>query len=146
VGQYLPGHVRVSFDVVVRNRLSGVHLITPTFPAPPEGTRGILLFPFETKVLESSPRTSGGGGIMVVELPNVGRVAPSTDWDGAPHNFFNDVGCPMGARDCYRYETFGDPLPAGATSAASRVGFDVESTVSQFRFRAILAADLANAG
>lgn len=149
VGQFIPGYIRVTFDVAVQNKLSAVNLITPTFPAPPAGTSGVLLFPFETSLINiNNQNVTGGGGDgteVVVELPNQGLVAPSVDWDGAPHNFFNDSACLPSDNDCYRFETFGDPLAGGATSAYSTIGFDAEATVSQFRFRGIVAADLADA-
>lgn len=148
VGQYTPGKVRVNFDVNITNRLSSVELITPTFPVPPAGTNGIILFPYQTTVTVTSGGVSvgGDGTEVIVEQPSYGAVASSTDWDGTSYNFFNDDGCPAGSTDCYRYETFGQPLAAGATSAARTVGFDIDPTVGSFRARLIVAADLRNAG
>jgi hypothetical protein len=68
------------------------------------------------------------------------------DWDGAPHNFFNDTGCPAGANDCFRHEVFAQPLAPGATSEGRRVGFDIDPTVGNFRARLIVVADLRNSG
>ena len=84
----------------------------------------------------------GDGTGVVVELPNQGNVAPSVDFDGAPHNFFNDQACAATDNDCYRYEEFASPLVGGSTSAFQTIGFDAEATVSQFRARMIVAADL----
>jgi hypothetical protein len=148
VGQFTPGKVRVNFDVNVTNRLSSVELITPTFPTPPAGVSGVLLFPFENvTIVTSGGTTVGGDGTeVIVEQPSRGAVEPSIDWDGAPHNFFNDAGCSGAANDCYRYQTFATPLAAGGTSEAQTVGFDIDPTVGRFRARLIVAADLRNAG
>ena len=155
VGQFTPGKVRVRFDLNVTNELSSVQLITPTFPPPPPGVSGILIFPFATHVTVTSGGVSvgGSGDSLIIELPNRGEVAPSTDWDGdgtagsgAPFNFFNDVGCPAGSNDCYRWEAFAQPLAAGATTAARTVGFDIDPTVANFSAKIIVAADLQNSG
>jgi hypothetical protein len=144
VGEFTPGKVRVTFDINITNRLSGVRLVTPTFPVPPAGTDGILLFPFETVVTTTSGGTSvgGDGTDVIIELPNRGEVASSLDWDGEPFNFFNDTGCGSDANDCYRYETYAQPLLPTVTSAARRVGFDIDPTVGNFRARLIVAANL----
>jgi hypothetical protein len=156
VGDFIPNKIRVRFDVSITNRLSSVQLITPTFPPPPAGVDGILLFPFSTTVTQTTGGASvgGDGTDIIIELPNRGQTAPSTDWDGtgsagsgAPFNFFNDADCTAaGANDCYRWEAFAEPLAAGATSTARTVGFDIDPTVSSFRARLILAADLQNSG
>ena len=155
VGQFSPGKVRVRFDLNVTNELSSVQLITPTFPPPPPGVSGILIFPFATHVTVTSGGVSvgGSGDSLIIELPNRGEVAPSTDWDGdgtagsgAPFNFFNDTGCPAGSNDCYRWEAFAQPLAAGATTAARTVGFDIDPTVANFSAKIIVAADLQNSG
>ncbi|MEO8295734.1 MAG: hypothetical protein ABI613_09480, partial [Gemmatimonadota bacterium] len=118
LGAFQPGKVRVTFDINITNRLASVDLITPTFPTPPAGTVGVLLFPYENVVTVTSGgvSTGGDGTDVIVELPSFGQIAPSSDWDGAPFNFFNDTGCPAGANDCYRYETYAQPLVAGSTS------------------------------
>ncbi len=155
VGQFTPGKIRVRFDLNVTNELSSVQLITPTFPPPPPGVSGVLLFPFATHVTVTSGGVSvgGSGDSLIIELPNRGEVAPSTDWDGdgspgsgAPFNFFNDTGCPAGSNDCYRWEAFAQPLAAGATTAARTVGFDIDPTVANFSAKIIVAADLQNSG
>jgi len=148
VGQFTPGKQRVTFDVNITNRLSSVELITPTFPTPPAGVSGVILFPFENVVTVTTGGVSvgGDGTDVIVETPSFGAIAPSVTWDGAPHNFFNDSGCPVGATDCYRYEAFSQPLGAGATSEARNVGFDIDPTVHSFRARLIVSADLRNAG
>lgn len=142
VGAFQPGKVRVSFDVAITNRLAGAELGGPTtFPSPPPGTTGPLLFPYDIAVATTSGGVSGGGqgGDVIVILPGGGLVAPSSDWDGAPFNFFNDSGC--GGNDCYRWEEFA-PIPPGTTTNVGRVGFDLDPTVGQFTARLILAADL----
>ena len=78
-----------------------------------------------------------------VITPSLGLVVPSTDWDGDPHNFFNDTGCPVTATDCFRYESFGVVGPLGS-SMAQRIGFDVDPTIAIFRVRVLLVADLEN--
>jgi hypothetical protein len=155
VGQFTPGKVRVKFDVNITNRLASVQLITPTFPTPPAGVIGVLLFPFSTNVTTTTGGTSTGGDgtTIIIDLPNYGQVAPSTDWDGdgtpgsgAPFNFFNDAACGPSDNDCYRWSAFASPLAAGATSGNRTVGFDIDPTVANFRARLIVAADLANSG
>lgn len=147
VGAFVPGQVRTTFGVAVHNKLSGVNIITPTFPAPPAGEDGVILFPFQITVTETpGGATVGGDGTdVLVELPNLGLVAPSVDWNVAPHNFFNDDGCPAGANDCYRSETFQPLIQGLATSAFSTIGFDHDPTVNQFRVRMIVAGDLEDA-
>jgi hypothetical protein len=148
VGAFQPGKIRVTFDINVTNKLSSVQLITPTFPTPPAGTNGIILFPYENVVTVTSGgvSTGGDGTDIIVEMPSHGQIAPSTDWDAAEHNFFNDTGCPVGSNDCYRHEVYTQPLAAGSTSEARTVGFDIDPTVGNFRARLIIAADLQDAG
>lgn len=156
VGQFQPNKIRVTFDVSLTNKLASVQLITPTFPTPPAGVTGVLLFPYSTTVTTTSGGVSvgGDGTDVIIELPNRGQTAPSTDWNGdgtagsgAPFNFFNDADCSAaGANDCYRWEAYASPLAAGATSTAQTVGFDIDPTVANFRARLIVAADLQNSG
>jgi hypothetical protein len=148
IGASQPNKVTVKFDINITNRLSSVSLITPTFPVPPAGVAGVFLFPFSTNVTTTSGGVSvgGDGTDVIIDLPNTGNVAPSTDWDGSPFNFFNDNGCAAGSNDCYRYESFAQPLAAGGTSEGKTVGFDIDPTVSNFRARLIVAADLQNSG
>lgn len=147
VGDFLPGLVRTQFDIAIRNRLSVINLIAPTFPVPPAGTGGPLVIPFEVVVTTTPGGVTGGAGDgtdVIVELPNRGDIAPSVDFDNAPFNFFNDDACAPTDNDCYRSEEFA-PVAGGATSAFSTVGFDHDPTVSQFRTRMIVAADIENA-
>jgi len=155
VGQFTAGKVRVRFDLNITNNLSQVELLTPTFPAPPPGVIGVLMFPFATHVTVTTGGVSvgGSGDSLIIELPNTGQVAPSTDWDGdgspgagSPFNFFNDTGCPAGSNDCYRYEAFASPIASGATTLARTVGFDIDPTVSNFSAKIIVAANLHNSG
>lgn len=151
VGAFQPGKVRVTFDLNITNKLSGVQLVGPTvFPAPPAGTSGPILFPYDIAVAVTSggTATGGQGNDVIVTLPSYGLVAPSTDWDGAPHNFFNDAGCATSGStsDCFRWEEFLGPIFPGSTTGASSVGFDIDPTVGQFTARLLVAADLQNSG
>ena len=120
--------ILVRFDVAITNSLSNVTLIKPTIPAPPAGTNGLLLFPFQTTVVTGS-----------------GSVIASSDWDGSPFNFFNDASCKNAAgSDCYRYEEYTAPLAPGATSAARTVGFETDKDVTTFDVVMLLAANLEN--
>ena len=155
VGQFTSGKIRVRFDLSITNNLSSVELLTPTFPTPPPGVAGVLMFPFATHVTVTTGGVSvgGSGDSVIVELPNTGQVAPSTDWDGdgspgsgSPFNFFNDEGCAAGSNDCYRYEAFGAPIASGATTLSRTIGFDIDPTVSNFSAKIIVAANLHNSG
>lgn len=149
VGAFTPGRIRVTFDVNITNRISAINLITPTFPTPPAGVTGVLLFPFEAaNIVSTGGTTVGGDGTeIIVEQPSRGAVNPSVDFDGEPFNFFNDGGCAAGNNDdCYRYQTFATPLLGGATSESQTVGFDIDPTVYRFRARLIVAADIAPSG
>lgn len=140
------GKVRVTFDLAITNLLSSVDLITPTFPTPPAGGSGVFAFAFSTNVTTTSGGVSTSGNDVIIDLPNTGQVAPSSNFDGAPHNWFNDTGCPAGANDCYRYEAYPVPVSAGATTSGQQIGFDIDPTVSNFSAKIIVAADLQNSG
>ncbi len=144
VGAFQPGKVRVTFDIGITNRLGNIDLVGPsTFPLPPPGTAGPLLFPFDIAVAVTTGGVgAGGGGDVIVVLPSQGLVAPSTDWDGDPWNFLNDSTCAAGD-DCFRWEEF-TPIPPGGTAAPRRIGFDIDPTVGQFTARLIVAADLSD--
>lgn len=146
LGQNRPGVVTVTFNVRITNRLGATDLITPTFPTPPAGAAGIFLFPFEATVIQSTGGVSTDGNDVIVELPSHGEVVASPDWDGAAFNWFNDSDCLTSDNDCYRYETYPQPLLGGSSSAAAgqMVGFDVDPTVGSFRARLVVAADLQN--
>src|SRR5262245_23088017 len=148
VGQFTPNKIRVTFDINITNRLSSVELITPTFPTPPAGVSGVFLFPYSAvaTVTTGGVTVGGDGTEVIVEQPSYGAVDASIDWQGSPHNFFNDGGCAAGSNDCFRYEAYSQPLAAGSTSEARGVGFDIDPTVGSFRARLIVAADLRNAG
>jgi hypothetical protein len=140
VGAFQPGKIRISFDVAVTNRLANVTIVGPTaFPTPPPGTTGPLLLPYDVAIATTSSGATGGGDVIVV-LPSGGLVSPSSDWDGAPWNFFNDSSCVTG-NDCFRWEEFAD-IAAGGTTAARTVGFDIDPTVGQFTARLLVGSDL----
>lgn len=130
-GQYQPGKVRVTFDVALTNKMNAASFVTPTFPKPPAGQTGLLLFPFQ-----------------ISETPHVGLPKPSIDWDGdgsagsgAPWNFFNDPVCSKG-NDCYRWEAFPAPLAPQQTTSPRSVGFDLDPRITAFTVYMVLAADL----
>jgi len=154
LGAVVPGKILVTFDIQVVNKLNSVNLIVPTFPTPPAGTTGVLMFPFEIGVTTTSGGVSvgGAGNEVIVSSPRGGAVQVSNDWDGngtagsgAPHNFFNDVGCTATSNDCFRWEEYA-PVPALGTSSGRTVGFLIDPTVGDFRVKMILAADLQNSG
>jgi hypothetical protein len=116
------------------------------------------LFPFQVELInidrDSVAGSQGDGTFVIITTPNEGLAAPSTDWDGPLTNFFNDnAGCTVqgnntpgqDSTDCYRYEEFDDVILALGASAWQEVGFDLDLSVTDFQFRAIVAADLANA-
>src|SRR5262249_24506821 len=67
-----PGKRLITFDIRVNNKLNGVDLIAPTFPAPPAGTTGPVLFPFEITTVSTSGGATGGAGSIVVVPPRGG--------------------------------------------------------------------------
>jgi hypothetical protein len=103
---------------------------------------GVQAFPFEISVTTSSGGVGTVGNELIVTSPRFGAVIASNEWDGAPHNFFNDVGCTASSNDCFRYEGFSTIAPLGA-STSQPVGFLIDPTVGDFRVKLILAADLA---
>jgi hypothetical protein len=120
---------RCTFQLTLTNKLEFTDLVTPTtFPRPPQGTTGILVFPYTAAALG---------------VPG-GAAVPSPDWDNAPRNFFNDFGSCSGGKtsDCYRWEGFDGPLYAGTTSESHTVGFDVDKNAHSVRVDIVVAADL----
>lgn len=118
-----------SMTLAIENQLSSTDLLAPTsFPRPPAGAGGILVFPY----------TAAGLGV-----PG-GAAVPNALWDGAPANFFNDFsGCTTAkASDCYRWEGYPSPLRAGQTSAVRTVGFDVDKNAQTVAAYIVVAADL----
>lgn len=144
-----PGKVCVTLDLAITNKLASVTLQGPTvFPAPPPGTTGPLLFPFEITVTSTPGGATGGqgqGNDVIVENPAYGAVQANAVWDGAPHNFFNDNGCPAGSNDCFRWEEYPD-IVAGSTTSGQTVGFFTDPTVGTYRVRLLVASDLVNSG
>jgi len=123
-----PNVKRCAFELEVRNRFSGVDFMTPTdFPKPPQGTSGVLVFPFAS--------TSDGTG---------GWATPSPDWDNGPANFFNDAaGCNNGGKsDCYRYELIPAPFYGGKTYIIPKIGFDVPGDARFVDAYMVIAANL----
>jgi hypothetical protein len=141
IGGTVRGKILITFDLTIVNRLRGIRLVTPTFPFPPANVTGIQAFPLEVVATTTAGGVTATSGVITVASPRAGTAAPSTDWDGAPHSFFNDVGCTANANDCFRYEPFG-ALEPQAASAPRRVGFLVDPTVGDLRIRIIVAADL----
>ena len=120
---------RCTLNLTVGSRLPTTDLVTPTvFPRAPQGTTGILVFPFSAAGLG----TPGGG------------ATPNADWDNAPANLFNDFsGCSTSkTTDCYRSETFLAPLYGGETSEPRAVGFDVDKNAHTVSAYIVVAADL----
>ncbi len=153
VGAFAPGKIRVTFDVLIENKLPGVKFITPTWPVSPAA--GVILFPLDYVVTTTPGGVTGGdGNVVIIEQPRFGGVAPSIDWSGtgaagsgAPYSFFNDTDCSLAtSNDCFRWESFDLEIQPLTTSSVRTVGFDIDATVGQFRARMIVAADLAAAG
>lgn len=153
VGAFEPNRVRVTFDVIVENKLPGVSFITPTWPVAPAA--GVIIFPLDYVVTTTPGGVTGGdGNEVIVEQPSYGIVNPSVDWNGsgaagsgAPYSFFNDADCGLvTSNDCFRWEAYDATILPLATSSVRRVGFDIDASVGQFRVRMIAAADLAAAG
>ncbi len=145
VGAYAPNKIRVTFDVTIQNTLPNVAMTTPTWPPAP--APGVILFPLDYVV------TTVPGGGVVVEQPASAAVMPSADWNGngaagsgSPFSFFNDVGCTAVVTDeCFRWEAYDLSIQPNTTSQTRTVGFDVDTSVAQFRARMIVAADLVPA-
>ena len=126
VGAFIPGKVRVQFDIVIENKLPGINFITPTWPTPP--SPGVILVPLE-QVVTTTPGgvTGGDGNEVIVELPSYGLVEPSIDWSGAgtagsgaPFSFFNDTNCGLAtSNDCFRWEAYTSPVALRASDVRS---------------------------
>lgn len=150
IGAFTPNRIRVTFDVVIENRLPGIRLVTPTWPAAP--ATGVILFPIDYAVTLAPGGVSGSGGnSVIVEQPRFGTVTPSTDFDGtgapgsgAPYSFFNDVDCTQAtSNDCFRWKAYESSIAPLSVSSRRTIGFDIDPSVAQFRARMIVAADLA---
>lgn len=153
-GAFEPNKIRVTFDVLIENKLPGISFITPTWPTPPAGS-GVVLFPLDYVVTTTPGGTTGGdGNEVIIELPSRGNVAPSIDWNGtgaagsgSPFSFFNDADCSLAvSNDCFRWESFDPTILPLTTSSVRTIGFDIDASVGEFRVRLIAAADLAPAG
>jgi len=140
-GASVSGKVLVTFDLTIVNRFAALRLVTPTYPLPPDGVSGVQAFPFDIAVTASVGGVAESGGQIVVTAPSGGGVTASSDWDGAPHNFFSSEPCSPAQRNCFRYEPFGVIGSAGR-SEARRVGFLIDPGVTSFQSKVILAADL----
>jgi len=141
VGATVPGKVLVTFDLTLVNRLRSVSLGTPTFPRPPIGVTGVQAFPFEVSVVTSPGGVSSQSNQVIVTSPSFGQAIASTEWDGAPHSFFNDANCGSSSNDCFRYEPFGT-IAANGSSLPRRVGFLIDPTVRDLRIKLLVAADI----
>jgi hypothetical protein len=120
---------RCTFSIRLTNKLTVTDLVTPTtFPRPPQGTAGLLVFPYTA----ASLGVPGGGAV------------PNDAWNYAPANFFNDFsGCTTGkTSDCYRYELFAGPLYGGESTGWQEVGFDVDKAAFDAAVYLVVAADL----
>ncbi|HKU60826.1 MAG TPA: hypothetical protein VJQ44_06380 [Gemmatimonadales bacterium] len=122
---------RCTLQLAIENRLRFSDLLTPaTFPKPPAGIDGILVFPFTSAALG---------------LPG-GAATPNGDWSNPPANFFNDfAACSTKSSDCYRWERYASPLAAGETTSASTVGFDIDKAAQSVSAYIVVAADLRDA-
>lgn len=142
---------RVAFHVQIRNRLSGVTLGPSLhFPKGPPGISGPVLIPYEAVATLKVGGVSGGGNVVVVEMPSEGDVVPSDSiWKGAHYSLFSGRNCEAGSHDCFpfqalREEGTGRTLigPLNRTQEV-RVGYDADLTVHQFRIRLTLVAGLS---
>jgi hypothetical protein len=164
------GFVRdVSWNIAVRNQISGIELIAPTFPTPPAGVTTPVIIPFNQIVTV----TSGSVGCEVgtstvtsdcfIEAPSEGNVfvsdaggvssagLPFSDgYQGAPSNFFNESPCPPAGTyfgegnqsDCRPFKAIGQVIAGGATAAPVKVNYTIDQTVNQFRVLILVAADI----
>ncbi len=120
---------RCILSLALTNRSPSTDLVTPTsFPRPPAGTFGILVFPLTAAALG---------------VPG-GSAVPSPEWDLEPANFFNDYSaCTISTTsDCYRSELYPSPLKAGQTTAARTVGFDIDKEAQSVSVYIVVAADV----
>lgn len=122
---------RCTLQLSIENRLELSDLVTPTtFPSPPAGVEGLLVFPYISAGL-------GSPGSAAV---------PNGQWDEAPRNFFNDfTGCSSKSSDCYRWERYPAPLSAGETSDPRAVGFDIDIAAQAVTVFILVAADVRDA-
>jgi hypothetical protein len=122
---------RCTLQLALENRLQFSDLVTPsTFPQPPAGADGIMVFPFTSAALG---------------LPG-GSATANTEWSNSPVNFFNDfAGCSAKGSDCYRWERYPSPLAAGETSPSSPVGFDIDKSAQTVSAYIVVAADVRDA-
>jgi hypothetical protein len=123
----------VKFDITITNKFKTVDLVTPTWPNPPAGVEGVLLFPYRAvptggdlkATITASPEWNGTGAVG----------------SGAPFSFFNGDDC-KNNDDCYRWEAYGSPIVAGGFSRPQTVGFYFNSKVTSFDALLLVAADL----
>jgi len=152
LGAFAPHKVRVTFDVTIENRLPSLALTVPTWPEPP--VQAVIIFPFDYSVTSAQGGVRGTDGNSIdVALPSVGRVTPSSDWNGtgaagsgAPYNFFAESSCgTSSSRTCFRWVAYGTRLEPTGPRESRTVGYDVDASVQQFRTRILVAADLVPA-
>jgi hypothetical protein len=164
------GFVRdVSWNLAVRNTISGIELIAPTFPGAPPAVTSPVVIPFNQIVTVTSGSvgcelgTSTVTSDCFVEAPSEGNVfvsdngyvnsagLPQTDgYQGAPWNFFNDTPCPAAGTyfgegnqsDCRPFKAIGQNIAGGATAAPVKINYTLDQTVNQFRVLILVAADI----
>jgi len=166
------GFVRdVSWEVGVRNLITGIELSAPTFPDPPAGTTNPVLIPFNQVVTVTSGSVdcelgaTGGTSDCFIEAPSEGNVFVSdaggvnsggngfnSGYQGPPHNFFNDTPCePTGTffgqgdqSDCRPFRELPSNIAGGATVGPVVVNYTIDQTVNLFRAQILLAADISD--
>jgi len=151
-GAFAPNKVRVTFDVVIENKLPSLALAAPTWPQPP--VPAVIMFPLDYTVTNSPGGVGGTDGTSIdVTLPAGGRVTPSIDWNGtgvagsgAPYDFFAETPCGASStHGCFRWVAYGTRLEPTGPRQSRTVGYDIDAAVQQFRTRMIVAADLVPA-
>jgi hypothetical protein len=149
LGAVAPKSIRVTFGVTLENRLPTLTMIAPTWPAPPAPY--VIMFPLDYSVTSAPGGVVGGDGNSIgVGLPGGGKVTPSDDWNGtgaagsgAPYSFFANTRCSSEVtNNCFRWITFGSQSQPVTGRPTRTVGFDIDASVTQFRARMIVAADL----
>src|SRR5262249_11382088 len=127
--------------LTLRNKLSSIDLVSPTEPAPPPGTRGVLLSAAEIVLTETIVPLQGGGSDALVELPTRGSIAASSEWDLKAQFTLSRAGCVLEENYPTKLVGVEGRIPAGNTST-QKIGFDHDPAVRQFRVRMVAAGNL----